>query len=252
MQQIFKPNTSHLFMQITDYYSEQQERFFFTRQQASDFAKHIAGDFNPIHDIDSKRFCVPGDLLFSVILARHGIHQNMRFVFSGMVSNDIPLHIDGDQNGTLNIHDDHQKSYLSVEYAGQQTNDSSLISQLTRNYVAFSGQTFPHILVPLMAEQNVMINPDRPMVIYESMSIDLDHLNLNKVTLQTSDSTLTVNGKRGSVQLHFDLIDNDTIIGRGEKHMVLSGLRAFDQQIMDALVNDYDRNKASYQQSATG
>jgi hypothetical protein len=29
---------------------------------------------------------------------------------------------------------------------------------LTQSYVAFSGQTFPHILVPLLAEQNVMIS----------------------------------------------------------------------------------------------
>ncbi len=40
----------------------------------------------------------------------------------------------------------------------------------------FSGHTFPDILVKLMADNSVMINPARPMVMYQSMSIDLHTL----------------------------------------------------------------------------
>ncbi len=39
-------------------------------EQASQFAKGVADDFNPIHDPDSRRFCVPGDLLFALVLSR--------------------------------------------------------------------------------------------------------------------------------------------------------------------------------------
>ncbi len=35
----------------------------------------VVDDFNPIHDEDNKRFCVPGDLLFSVLLANVGLSQ---------------------------------------------------------------------------------------------------------------------------------------------------------------------------------
>ena len=63
----------------------------FSRQQASDFAKKIADDFNPLHDVDAKRFCVPGDLLFSVVLEKSGLSQNMGFTFSGMVSDGVEL-----------------------------------------------------------------------------------------------------------------------------------------------------------------
>ena len=57
-------------MQLNQYFSETDNSFEFTRQQASDFAKKVAGDFNPIHDVISKRFCVPGDLLFAVLLSK--------------------------------------------------------------------------------------------------------------------------------------------------------------------------------------
>ena len=51
------------------------EKISFTRQQASDFAKNVADDFNPLHDIDAKRFCVPGDLLFAISLETAGLSQ---------------------------------------------------------------------------------------------------------------------------------------------------------------------------------
>ena len=50
-------------------------------EQGSTFAKNIAGDFNPIHDAESKRFCVPGDLLFALALQEYGLHQRMDFQF---------------------------------------------------------------------------------------------------------------------------------------------------------------------------
>ncbi len=49
-------------MFLTPYFSTEDNQFQFTvNKQAT---KKVAGDFNPIHDEDNKRFCVPGDLLF--------------------------------------------------------------------------------------------------------------------------------------------------------------------------------------------
>jgi len=78
-------------MNIEDFYRMEGSRLSFTRQQGSDFAKRVAGDFNPIHHPDSKRFCVPGDLLFSVIVHHYGLRQNMAFHFSGMVDDSVQL-----------------------------------------------------------------------------------------------------------------------------------------------------------------
>ena len=80
-------------MFLKPYFSNNDKQFQFTRQQASHFAKMVAGDFNPIHDEDNKRFCVPGDLLFAVLLQKEGVSQKMRFDFSGMVSDGVALHL---------------------------------------------------------------------------------------------------------------------------------------------------------------
>ena len=74
-------------MFLNQYNTTQAEGCFsFTREQASHFAKQVANDFNPIHDVDSKRFCVPGDLLFAKILMSEGVHSHLRVQFNGMVS----------------------------------------------------------------------------------------------------------------------------------------------------------------------
>lgn len=236
-------------MQLTQFYSDstslnadQNSHITFSREQASAFAKQIANDFNPIHDIDAKRFCVPGDLLFAIALSRIGLSQKMTVKFADMVADGIELNFPS-SGDDLAITDSNGKTYLTISRSGEKTTDDQLIADLTRNYVEFSGKTFPHILVPLWQAQNVMINPARPLVIYESMSIDLDRLDIISPTLELADSQLTVDGKRGNVRLAFNLIDAGEIVGRGEKHMVLSGLREYDQPTIDELVAFYNNRK---------
>ena len=126
------------------------------------------------------------------------------------------------------------------------TNDASVIDSLTQAYVEFSGLTFPHVLVPLMQSQNVMINTLRPLVIYEQMSITLDQLPQTDVSLELAGSQLNLEGKRADVFLDYSLLADGQVIGHGQKQMVLSGLREFDQEKIDVLVNDYTRVKAEY------
>ena len=233
-------------MNLTKYYNLEGARLSFTRQQASDFAKKIAGDFNPIHDVDSKRFCVPGDLLFSVIIHHYGLRQTMGFSFSGMVDDDVTLILPAVNAREISIYDEHDKKYLDVSSDGAHSKDTGLIGSLTRNYVEFSGLTFPHVLVPLMRENNVMINTERPLVIYDHMRISLDTLDIDEVELRLSDSICRLYGKRGDVALNYDLCCNGERVGKGQKKMVLSGLREYDQASIDALVESYGARKSAY------
>jgi hypothetical protein len=218
----------------------------FTRHQASSFAKQIADDFNPLHDEDAKRFCVPGDLLFSLALARSGLSQQMTFTFSGMVTDGIELTFP-DNNAINNaIIDDKNKKYVSICIAGNKTSDTKTINALTQAYVAFSGRTFPQLLVALMAKNKVMINPTRPMIMYESMSIHLDTLNFSAVELVLASSTLSIDGKRGTADLIFNLISAGKIIGHGKKHMILSGLRPYEQNKIDEIISSYNIKKSHY------
>ncbi len=230
-------------MNIENYFQLDNSRLSFTRQQASDFAKKVAGDFNPIHDPDSKRFCVPGDLLFSVIIHHYGIRQKMIFNFSGMVSDNVNLLLPECSDENMLIADENDKKYLSIECSGSKSDNAPLIDSLATHYVEFSSQAFPHILVPLMSEHNVMINPDRPLIIYESMSFELETLDIDQIQLNLSNSDLQADGKRGNVTLNYDLINNGHKVGQGCKRMVLSGLRPFDKQQMDDVIGYYNERK---------
>ena len=197
-------------------------------KQGSDFAKQIANDYNPIHDPESKRFCVPGDLLFSLALAEYGLHKTMQFQFLDLVAGSSLLSyptLTNQDTGTIKATKQSGKEVLSIDYSGGRTEHEPSIEQFLRAYVAFSGHNFPHILVPLMKQHNSMINPKRPMVIYQSMSFELSSLEFESLSINGEDTSMKVDGRRGDVQLGFTLSDGDKVIGRGSKNLMLGGLR---------------------------
>ncbi len=234
-------------MFIENFYTEKDSRILISKQQASNFAKQIADDFNPIHDPDSKYFCVPGDLLFSLILEKYGLSQQMTFTFSGMVGDNIPLHFPENISRTntdeFSITDDDEKQYLRVEHQGDISTKKEMISEFTKNYVAFSGTNFPDVIVPLMAEHNVMINPDRPLVIYDSMSISLDTVDMQHPTLEPIGSSLKVQGKKAIALLEFAVKSEGKTIGQGLKRLALRGLREFDQERVEKVIDYYNERK---------
>jgi|TARA_R110002072_G_scaffold127330_1_gene264634 hypothetical protein len=232
-------------MIVDQYFSEPNGHVCFTREQGSNFAKHMAGDFNPLHDADARRFCIPGDLLFSVVLAKYGVSQQMEFNFSGMVFEGVELVLP-EPSEELKIQDTEKRDYLQVRRGGDLSRDETLLQSLTQKYVEFSGKSFPHILVPLLAEQNVMINAARPMVMYVSMAIDLDTLDIENPSLCSDYSKIEINGRRGSVELGFNFLERDRIIGRGKKCIILSGLREYDKAVMDAAIVDYNDIKEAF------
>ncbi|BBP46206.1 hypothetical protein THMIRHAS_15790 [Thiosulfatimonas sediminis] len=235
-------------MFLDHFYQTTGERIQISAEQGSRFAKEVANDFNPLHNPDSKRFCVPGDLLFSLVLKKYGLSQNMTFKYTGMVGNNLPLELPLTDAEKLVITDEKGKDYLHVERAGAISDDAQLIENFARSYVAFSGISFPHILVPLMQQNKVMINPSRPMVIYDNMSFELHDLNLRNPQLKLTDSTLDVDGKRGLIKLHFAIFENDIEVGKGSKNMTIGGLREYDEAEMQQLIQIYEKSKQAYQQ----
>jgi len=234
-------------MYLNSFHQLDNQYITITPQQASRFAKEVAQDFNPLHDPESKRFCVPGDLLFALVLANQGLSQKMVFNYTGMVGEGVLLNVPNDSANEFKVTDNNDKEYLNVSREGDTTKDMELIEAFTRAYVAFSGHSFPHILVPLMKDNNVMINPARPMVIYESMAFQFDRLDLTNPILELVSSSLKVDGKRGTVSLNFHVMENGEEVGTGMKSMVLSGLREYDEDKVNALVNLYEETKSNYQ-----
>ncbi|MBO9483331.1 MULTISPECIES: DUF3581 family protein [Gammaproteobacteria] len=221
-------------------------RFSFTREQASQFAKRIANDFNPLHDVDNSRFCVPGDLLFAKILLSEGLYSDMRVTFNGMVTDGVELEICTNEKGHKSIYDLSGKLYLDIERHGACSHDTLMIEQLVRSYVAFSGESFPNVFVPLMKSHGVMINAVKPLVIYDSMTLKMARVDLVNPHLEAAGATLDVNGKRGKVTLNFVYRENGDVVGMGEKTMILSGLRPYDQEAIDIMIKKHSARQHQF------
>ncbi|ACJ31008.1 Conserved hypothetical protein [Shewanella piezotolerans WP3] len=215
-------------------------------EQASEFAKSVAHDFNPIHDVAAKRFCVPGDLLFSLVLNEYGLSQKMTFNFAGMVGDGVKLQFPAAIEEDFDIRDDKDKCYLNVHRSGDVRHCDVQIESFIRKYVAFSGLNFMHILVPMMKQHQMMINPARPLVIYESMSFDLTTLDFTEVELTLVAQDLKIEGKRGDVTLTFELHSGDTLVGTGIKTLVMSGLRPYVEEQAQQMCDTYEERRLSY------
>lgn len=235
---------------LEQFFNIEDGHVLISAEQASRFAKEVAGDFNPIHDADAKRFVVPGDLLFALILSKYGLSKCMSVRFSGMVGRDLPLQLPEAGADALEIKDQKGKVYTHVERSGDLTTKGSAIEAFVRRYVEFSGQNFPYILVPLLDKHQVMFNPSRPLVIYESMSFELTELDFVDPSLELVESTLDVNGKRGDVHFIFAIKCGERIVGRGDKKLIVSGLQPFDRDVMDKVVTDFNALKSAYKQGA--
>jgi hypothetical protein len=237
-------------MYLNEFHTEENQAFQFTRQQASEFAKTIAGDFNPIHDVDNKRFCVPGDLLFALMLHKNGLSQKMSFNFAGMVNENTQVKIVENKDGLAILAGDANKVYLEMDHSGSVSSDQQLIERVVKSYVAFSGMNFPHIMVPLMREQGKMINIARPLVMYQRMEVEFEHLDISDPKVNFTGAKMDVNGKRANVTLNFDFVENGKVIGHGVKNMVMSGLVDFDETGLQMLVDKFNQLKTRYKQVA--
>ncbi|MFT6625659.1 MAG: hypothetical protein ACJAZI_001748 [Cycloclasticus sp.] len=233
-------------MNLKQFYSKAGQQVHVSREQASCFAKSVAGDFNPIHNIDARRFCVPGDLLFAVALTELGISQNMRFDFESMVTEKTVVTLPEQLSNEFSLLDQNNKSQMTIHSSGEQTSDGAFIISLIEKYVQFSGRTFPEILVELMKKNDVMINPERPLIIYKDMAIHIDQFPQGELSLEFSGASMDVDGKKGSVKLEFDLAVDGRSIGHGTKEMVVSGLRPYDQSAIDQIVSEYNKTKLTY------
>jgi len=233
-------------MFLKEFYDTHDGNIRIAAEHASMFAKEVAHDFNPLHDVDAKRFCVPGDLLFSLILGKYGLSPKMHFIFSGMVGDGVLLNFPDTDAERIDVTDNQGKTYLQVERSGGLSQDPVLIESFTRDYVAFSGQNFPYVLVPLLAKENVMFNLNRPLVIYESMTLSFDHLDFKQASVEMLEPEMEVDGKRASAFLHFQVKSGEEVVGTGFKKLAISVMNGYEAEPMQAFVNEYMARKNGY------
>ena len=230
---------------LAPYYRCEQDTVVVSAQQGSGFAKDIAGDHNPIHDVDAPRFCVPGDLLFALIVEHYGLARHMTLTFRGMLRADTPLRFPTAPEAAFSIADAAGRDYVGVELGPRMPAPPAVQRGVIEAYVACSGQTFPDLLQPLLEAHQVMFNPDRPLVVYNSMALAFDGPLTATPSLSLTQTHLEVTGKRGDAQFDFDILENGQQIGRCWKKMVVSGLRAYSSADMGAVVARYQARRAA-------
>ncbi len=234
-------------MFLKKFYSGANDKINITAEQGSLFAKDIANDFNPLHDVGAKRYVVPGDLLSSIALEKYGISKKMKFSFTGMLGADgVTLNFPDTHEDQFEIMGSHEKSILKIERSGEIINDESIIEALILNYAAFSGYNFPYVLVPLMAKRKVMINIARPLVLYESMTLEFKDMNFTEPKVEMVEPSLNVDGKRGDAHFNFLIKSENEVVGRGFKKIVISGVREYEEKPMQEFVDNYLARKDIY------
>ena len=68
-----------------------------------------------------------------------------------------------------------------------------------------------------MKKHHVMINVDRPLIVYKSMSFNIFQTGIDHINIELIESTLEVDGKRGNVCFIFSMSSNGSVIGKGMK-----------------------------------
>lgn len=238
-------------MFVESFYQKHDAAISITAEQGSRFAKAIAGDFNPIHDPGHRRFCVPGDLLFAIAVQHFGLSESIKVQFKSLVDADQrlflpPVSADPSPQHQL-IRDDRDRVIMEWSQAGAQTFEAQQIERLIRTYVAFSGQNFPHVLVPLLEQHHIMFHPKRPFVIYDSMALHLERLDFTEPTLELTERTLIESDRRADITFSFVWKEDNTVIGTGSKTLIISGLQPYDAEAMAVVVADFVQARDNYQ-----
>ena len=237
-------------MFLNEFYSQKDSSFRFTQHQASRFAKTVANDYNKIHDVDNKRFCVPGDLLFAVSLAKFGLSETMKIDFTGMVKNDTDLTFSPLIDNKTTIVNAEQQAFMELELDGKSSNDEHIISKIIKEYVQFSGKNFPDVMVPLMRTENLMFNPARALIMYKCMQINMTRVDVSSIELKFDEAVIDVKGKRATVTFKFDFYEGNEKVGTGQKEMLLSGLIPYEESVMNGVIADYQAAKEKYLSTA--
>ena len=91
-----------------------------------------------------------------------------------------------------------------------------------------------------------MFNINRPLVIYESMTLSFDHLDFQQASVEMLEPKMEVNGKRATAFLHFQIKADGDAVGTGVKKLALSVPSDYEAEPMQAFVDEFLARKSHY------
>jgi hypothetical protein len=78
------------------------------------------------------------------------------------------------------------------------------------------------------------------------MSLQMHNLEFEQIEIRLLDSQLEIDGKRGNATLTFEFMADNQSVGSGSKHLILSGLRDYQQTEVDGMVERYNARQAAF------
>jgi acetylornithine deacetylase/succinyl-diaminopimelate desuccinylase-like protein len=78
------------------------------------------------------------------------------------------------------------------------------------------------------------------------MTLTFKHLDFTNPVLEMLEPNMEVNGKRATAYLHFQIRAGEEIVGSGFKKLAVSGLRDYEEQPLQAFVDEYLARKNDY------
>jgi len=78
------------------------------------------------------------------------------------------------------------------------------------------------------------------------MTLTFKHLDFTAPVLEMLEPTMEVNGKRATAYLHFQIRADGEVVGSGFKKLAVSGLRDYEEEPLQAFVDEYLARKNDY------
>jgi hypothetical protein len=85
---------------------------------------------------------------------------------------------------------------------------------------------------------------------YDRMELDLADLDLREPTLEFDGGDLDATSKRADVAVRFRLCSGGRDVGAGTKHLLISGLRPYDEQRMTTFIEAFNQRKAAFERTS--
>lgn len=214
-------------MDISEYYDCIDGEIHFNDLKASQFAKNVSNDQNPIHDHDNKNYCIPGDLIFSMCADVLGLGSET----------DLYLHHPIGKNSSILIKEAKDGFYLGRDQSGikiftyrknGETTDICDTGNFLNCFARVTETLFEDAIHPQLKQKGLMINPSSPSVVLTSISIRKSENSKPVHKIKPDESVATGNVKRAKVTAKYtmnDLYDNS--IGEARKTLFISGLREY-------------------------
>lgn len=127
----------------------------------------------------------------------------MCFDFFGMVSDGVVLYIENKCQCESVVVDVSGKEYLYMLCEGEVNCNFVFIEYVVISYVQFFGMNFLYIMVLLMEEQQMMINCQCLLVIYELMEVEFICFDFFYLEVEFVGVIFDVDGKCGLVIFNF-------------------------------------------------